>query len=104
LLEEYGPKIVNIKGIHKTVADAVRRLEYDASVNLTAESYYMMKVKNSKSCQRQNWMTVSKNWCKLDIDLNTNKDEDWNFAFAHHKEEDEIYPLNTLEIAEAQCK
>jgi hypothetical protein len=33
LLEEYGPKIVFIKGIHITVADAVSWLEYDPSVN-----------------------------------------------------------------------
>ncbi len=63
-----------------------------------------MKVKNSKSRQRQNWMTVSKNWCKLDIYLSTNKHEDWNLLFANHKEEDEIYPLTTIEIAEAQHK
>ncbi len=83
MLEEYGPKIVYIKGIHNTIADAVLRLEYDPSVNQTAESFYMTKVRNSKSRQRQNWMTVSKYWCKLDIytdkldiDLNTNKHED----------------------------
>jgi hypothetical protein len=29
LLEEYEPKIVYIKGIHNTVADAVSQLEYD---------------------------------------------------------------------------
>jgi hypothetical protein len=33
LLEEYGPKIVYIKGIHNTVADAISQLEYDPSVN-----------------------------------------------------------------------
>jgi hypothetical protein len=33
LLEEYGPKIVYIKGIHNTAADAVLRLEYDPSIN-----------------------------------------------------------------------
>jgi hypothetical protein len=33
LLEEYGPKIVYIKGIHNTVADAVSWLEYDPRVN-----------------------------------------------------------------------
>jgi hypothetical protein len=27
-----------------------------------------------------------------------------NFAFANHGEEDEIYPLTTIEIAEAQRK
>jgi hypothetical protein len=52
LLEEYWPKIVYIKGIHNTVADAVSRLEYDPSVNRTVESFYMMKVGN-KSRQRQ---------------------------------------------------
>jgi hypothetical protein len=67
LLEEYGPKIVDIKGIHSTLADTVLRLEYDPSVIQTAESVHRMKVRN-KSHQRQCWMTVSKNWCKLDID------------------------------------
>ncbi len=32
LLEEYGTKIVYIKGIHNTVADTISRLEYDPSV------------------------------------------------------------------------
>jgi hypothetical protein len=70
LLEEYGPKIVYIKGIHSTVADAVLRLEYDPSVNKTAESFHMTKVR-SRSRHRQYWATVSKNWCELDIDLDT---------------------------------
>jgi hypothetical protein len=68
LLEEYGPKIIYIKGICNTMADAVLRLEYDPSVNRTAESFQMTKVRNKQSHQRQNWMTVLKNWCKLDID------------------------------------
>jgi hypothetical protein len=33
LLEEYRPKIIYIKGIHNTIADAVLRLEYDPTVN-----------------------------------------------------------------------
>ncbi len=36
---DYGPKIVYIKGLHNTVADAISQLEYDPSVNRTAESY-----------------------------------------------------------------
>jgi hypothetical protein len=48
LLEEYGPNIVYIKGIHNNIADAISRLEYDPSVNQTAESYLMTKVKSSK--------------------------------------------------------
>jgi hypothetical protein len=47
-------------------------------------------------------MTVSKHWCNLEID--TDKHDDLNFAFANHREEDEIYPLTTIEIAEAQHK
>ncbi len=47
MLEEYGPEIVYIKGIHNTVADAISQLEYDPSVNQTAESYHMMKVKKT---------------------------------------------------------
>ncbi len=89
LLEEYGPKIVYIKGIHNTVADAISWLEYDSSVNQTAESYHMTKVKerSSKRNQRQSWMTVSKHWCNLEI--YTNKPNNLNFAFANHGEEDE---------------
>ncbi len=40
LLEEYGPKIVYIKSIHNTVADAISRLEYYPTVNQTAEKYF----------------------------------------------------------------
>jgi hypothetical protein len=45
LLEEYRPKTVYIKGIHNTVADAVSLLEYDPSVNTTAESFHTTKVR-----------------------------------------------------------
>jgi hypothetical protein len=107
-LEEYRPEIVLIKGIHNTVADAVLRLEYDPSVNRTAESFHMTKVRN-RSQQRQCWMMVSKNWCKLDIDSDnldayTNKHDDWNLMFAYHEEEEEVYPLALTEIADAQLR
>ncbi len=78
LLEENGPKIVYIKGIHNTIADAISCLEYDPSVNPSAEIYFMTKFKTSKSSQRQNWMAVSKNWCNLEI--NTNKHDDLNLV------------------------
>ncbi len=109
-LEEYGPEIVYIKRIvHNTIADAVLWLAYDPSVNRTAESFHMMKVRNRKSLQKQSWMTALKNWCKLDIDSDnldsyTNKHDNWNLVFAHHKEEDEIYPLTLTEIADVQHK
>jgi hypothetical protein len=108
LLEEYRPKIIYIKGIHNTVADAVSRLEYDPSINQTAESFHTTKVRNNSS-QRQCWMMVSKKWCKLDIDSDnldsyTNKHDDWNLVFAHHKEEEKVYPLTLTEIADSQRK
>jgi hypothetical protein len=104
LLDKYGPKTVYIKVIHNTAADAISWHEYDPSVNQTAESYHMTKVKkkSSKCSQRQSWMTVSKHWCNLEIE--TKKYKDLNFGFANHREEDEIYPLTTIEIAEAQRK
>ena len=102
LLEEYRPKIVYIKGIHNTVADAISRLEYDPSVNQTAESYLVAKVKgNSRSIQRQNWLTFSKHWCNVETD-DTTKREDLNLVFATHREEDKIYPLTIIEIEKSQ--
>ncbi len=62
-----------------------------------------------KTRQRQFWLTVLKNWFKLDIDSDnldsyTDKHDDWNLVFAHHEEEDKIYPLSLTEIADAQRK
>jgi len=44
LLEEYGPEIVYIKGIHNTVADAISRLDYDPAANPDRLSYHMSQV------------------------------------------------------------
>jgi hypothetical protein len=109
LLEEYGPKIIYIKGIHNTIADAVLCLDYDPSVNQTAESFHMTKVRNRKCLQKQSWILVSRNWCKLDIDSDnldsyTDKHDHWNLKFAHHEEEDKIFPLILTEIADALHK
>jgi hypothetical protein len=61
-----------------------------------------VKKRSPKRSQRQSWMTVSKHLCNLAID--TNKHKDLNFTFANHGEVDEIYPLTTIEITEAQQK
>jgi hypothetical protein len=87
------------------MADAVSWLEYDPSINQTAESFHTTKVRN-KISQRQCSMTVSKKRCELDIDsdnldLYTDRHDDWNLLFAHHKEEEEVYPLTLTEIADA---
>jgi hypothetical protein len=62
----------------------------------------MTKVKSSKCSQRQNWIAVSKHWCKLEVD--TNKHEDLNLVFANHGEEGKKNPVTSIEIAKAQQK
>ncbi len=54
LLDNYGPKIVYIKVLHNTIADAISWLEYDPSVNRTTESYFMTKVKSSNAVRDKN--------------------------------------------------
>ncbi len=45
-----------------------------------------------------------KHLCNLEIEIDTDEHEDLNLVFANHGEEDETYPLTTIEIAEAQRK
>jgi hypothetical protein len=52
-LEEHRPKIVYIKGIHNTIAEAIARFEYDPSVKQTAESYFMTKVHMNSKCSQK---------------------------------------------------
>jgi hypothetical protein len=40
LLEEYAPKIVNIKGIHNTIANVISQLEYIPEVNSIDEQSF----------------------------------------------------------------
>eukprot|EP00804_Cyclotella_cryptica_P003898 CCRYP_015755-RA/>CCRYP_015755-RA protein AED:0.38 eAED:0.40 QI:0/0/0/1/0/0/2/0/465 len=89
LLEEYGPTVVYIKGIHNTVADAISRLDYGPVAD-----------------DRSTWMTFAQCWCYHNTaqpksSLATTK-ESMNQVFANRNEEDSIYPLTTREIAEAQ--
>ena len=66
LLEEYGPEIVYIKGIHNTVADAILRLEYDPSVNKTAESYLVTKIRETQEAfkDKTGWHSQTLVQCK----------------------------------------
>jgi len=92
ILEEYGPEIVYIKGMHNTVADAISRLEYVSSDSPTTGG-------------NQNWMTFSKRWCEYNHSHNnsTNKHSySMNHVFANRSDEEEIYPLTVKEIVEAQ--
>ena len=90
LLEEFGPKIVYIKGIHNTVADAISCLDIGPIPS-----------------EHENWMTFTKCWCHYTMQEESAIDtsayqEEMNLVFANRSEEDVIYPLTVREIAEAQ--
>eukprot|EP00804_Cyclotella_cryptica_P030682 CCRYP_009119-RA/>CCRYP_009119-RA protein AED:0.42 eAED:0.42 QI:0/-1/0/1/-1/1/1/0/168 len=89
LLEEYGPTVVYIKGIHNIVADAISRLDYGPVAD-----------------DRSTWMTFAQCWCYHDTTQPKSSlattEESMNQVFANRKEEDSIYPLTIREIAEAQ--
>jgi hypothetical protein len=106
LLEEYAPEIVYIKGVHNTVADAISRLEYNPTQNSTNEyTHATMQVPTAEpSTNPHRWKTLSKNWRRYnECHATTNTtDVQMNAVFANHSEEEEIYPLTTVEIAEAQ--
>jgi hypothetical protein len=92
LLEEYGPEIVYIKGIHNTVADAISRLDFTP-------------VKTS--CNRQSWMTLTKHWCHYTAAAEAelaDREQSINMVFANRSEETDIFPLTVKEIAASQQK
>ncbi len=105
LLEEYAPDIVYIKGVHNTVADAISRLEYNPKLNPTNEyTHATVRVPTGEpSTDPSKWKTVAKHWrCynKCYATPNTSNVE-IDTVFANGSEEDDIYPLATIEIAEA---
>ena len=109
LLEEYGPEIVYIKGIHNTVADAISRLEYDPNTNPDKVSHFIHKVcdENSIKISHFKWKAFTKSLCTYEA-RSCEKDEissdptATSFVFANRAEDDEIFPLTVTEIADAQ--
>eukprot|EP00804_Cyclotella_cryptica_P024392 CCRYP_021136-RA/>CCRYP_021136-RA protein AED:0.20 eAED:0.26 QI:0/0/0/0.5/1/1/2/0/340 len=90
LLEEYGPEIVYIKGIHNTVADAISHLDFGPTKDV-----------------KENWMTFTKCWCyytmQAEEDPSRVKHSDlMNYVFANRSKENAIYPLTVRDIAAAQ--
>eukprot|EP00804_Cyclotella_cryptica_P024252 CCRYP_012531-RA/>CCRYP_012531-RA protein AED:0.27 eAED:0.36 QI:0/0/0/1/0/0/2/0/417 len=90
LLEEYGPKIMHIKGIHNTVAVAISRLDSGPTQDDNA-----------------NWMTFTKCWCHytehvISAGRTHDHQEDINLEFANNSGKDVIYPSTVKEIAQAQ--
>ncbi len=62
LLEEYAPKIISIKVIHNTVADAILWLDYDPKLNSTNEYNHATHVMSAKEKAHQKWLMCSKYW------------------------------------------
>ena len=84
LLEEFGPKIMHMKGIHN--ANANSRLDFGP-------------VQDNKA----NWMMLTKCWCHYTMHAHsTDKSTPHEQLFANCNKEDVIYPLTGKEIAPAQ--
>jgi hypothetical protein len=105
LLEEYAHKMIYIKGIHNTVADAISRLDYDPKLHSINEYNHATHVRSSNKEANQKWLMCSKFWScysKQQGDTNESKTIHLNQCFANCNEEDKIYPLTVTEIVEAQ--
>ena len=87
MLEEYGPKILHIKGFHNTVTNAISQLDYGPVSN-----------------DKDNWMTLTKFWCHYTIHSaeahnTSNIQTSMNLVFANSNKEEVIYPLTLEEVA-----
>ena len=112
LLEEYGPEIVHIPGIHNTVADAISRLEYDPMVNPTRQCMNIQRISTETGIKETHlqWKSVSKCLVNCDSECHTldkdppvsNTRELIRRCFANRDEEEDIFPLTITEIADAQ--
>jgi hypothetical protein len=103
-LEEYAPEIVYIKGIHYTIADAILQLEYDPKLNKTNEYTHAMLGVEPKELSVQRWKSFAHHWRSYNETSMLTQAYCFhrNVVFANRSDKDEIYPLTTEEIAEAQ--
>jgi hypothetical protein len=103
-LEEFAPEIVYINGIHNTVADTISQLDYNPKVNPTSKFNYSTFGILAKGETIENWKAFSKIWCCYNKNNPGNKTQECNLnkVFANRSKEEEIFPLTTPEIAEAQ--
>ncbi len=104
LLEEYAPEIIYIRGIHNTVADAILRLEYDPKLNITNEYTHVMHGVEPEELSVQRWKSFAHHWRSYNETSTPTQVHCFhmNEVFVNCSEEDEIYPLKTVEIAAAQ--
>jgi hypothetical protein len=63
ILEEHGPEIIFIKGIHNTVADAISQLGYDPGVNQA--TLQQKSIRTQKAVRDKTGQQFQIQWCKL---------------------------------------
>ena len=110
ILEEYGPEIVYIKGIHNTVADAISRLDFNPQLNVTHECHHLRKLGYTDAHIRHlHWKTFTKQWVNYmsishtdHLVMSNYNTLTMNSVFANRSEEEEIYPLTVTDIVKAQ--
>jgi hypothetical protein len=102
-LEEYAPEIIYIKGIHNTVVDAILQLYYDPKLNKTNKYTHAMLDVEPEELSAQQWKSFAHYWQSYNESSMPTQAYCFHMSdfFANCKE-DEIYPLTTVEIAEAQ--
>ncbi len=103
-LEEFAPEIVYIKGIHNLVADAILWLDYNPEVNLTSKFNYSTIGVPAKGETAIKWKTFSKSWHSYNEHNPGNETQECNLnkVLANCSKEEEIFPITTPEIVEAQ--
>jgi hypothetical protein len=104
LLEEYAPEIINIKGIHNTVADAILQLQYDPKLNKTNEYTHTMLGAEPEELSTQRWKSFAHHWwCYHKTSVPTQAYcFHINKVFVNCSDKDEIHLLTTVEIVAAQ--
>ncbi len=100
LLEEYGPKIIYIKGIHNTVVDTISRLEYDPSINQQLSVTTWRKPRKELKTQSETKLDDS---LKTLVQSRNRHWQTWRFKLCICKSQRRGW-LTTIEIAEAQHK
>jgi hypothetical protein len=104
LLKEYAPKIIYVRGIYNTVADAISWLEYNPKLNPTNKYTHTMLGVSIKEENAQRWKSLAHHWQSYN-ESNAHTQAcctPMNKEFVYCSKEDKIYPLTTAEIAEAQ--
>ncbi len=103
-MEEYAPDIINIKGIHNTVADTILQLEYDPKLNKTNEYTHAMLGVEPEELSVQRWKSFAHHRRSYNEGSTPMQAHRFlmNEVFVNRSDEEEIYPLTTVEIAAAQ--